>query len=103
MTSELQAAISAICEPLGLVNECREIWHSPAAHFDKTCIESIRTAARQAGYPHLDIVSGAGHDAGYINRVAPTAMIFVPCARMASATTKSKRQRRLIWRPGAKS
>jgi N-carbamoyl-L-amino-acid hydrolase len=80
MTSELQAAISAICEPLGLVHECREIWHSPAAHFDKACIESVRAAARQAGYPHMDIVSGAGHDAGYINRVAPTAMIFVPCA-----------------------
>jgi N-carbamoyl-L-amino-acid hydrolase len=41
---------------------------------------SVRDAARQAGYAHMDIVSGAGHDAGYINRVAPTAMIFVPCA-----------------------
>jgi N-carbamoyl-L-amino-acid hydrolase len=28
----------------------------------------------------MDITSGAGHDAGYINRVAPTAMVFVPCA-----------------------
>src|SRR5260221_135998 len=34
----------------------------------------------QPGYAHRDIVSGAGHDAAYVNRVAPTAMIFVPCA-----------------------
>jgi N-carbamoyl-L-amino-acid hydrolase len=80
MQSEFQTALSAVCEPLGLAYDCREIWHSPAAHFDKACIDAVRTAAQQAGYAHMDIVSGAGHDAGYINRVAPTAMIFVPCA-----------------------
>ena len=40
------------------------------------CVE----AAEAGGYAHRDIVSGAGHDAAYVNRVAPTAMIFVPCA-----------------------
>ncbi len=80
MMSELQSALAEVCDPLGLAYDCREIWHSPAAHFDAACIGSVRDAARQAGYAHMDIVSGAGHDAGYINRVAPTAMIFVPCA-----------------------
>jgi N-carbamoyl-L-amino-acid hydrolase len=28
---------------------------------------------------HMDIVSGAGHDACYVAKVAPTGMIFVPC------------------------
>ncbi len=32
-----------------------------------------------AGYRHRDMISGAGHDACYLNRVAPTAMIFIPC------------------------
>lgn len=80
MQGEFEAALADICDPLGLAYDCREIWHSPAAHFDKACIEAVRAAAQQAEYAHMDIVSGAGHDAGYINRVAPTAMIFVPCA-----------------------
>lgn len=33
----------------------------------------------EAGYTTRDMVSGAGHDAAYIGRVAPTAMIFIPC------------------------
>jgi N-carbamoyl-L-amino-acid hydrolase len=39
----------------------------------------VRTAAQQLGFSHTDIVSGAGHDAVYVARVAPTAMIFIPC------------------------
>ncbi len=39
----------------------------------------MREGAQAAGLPHMDIVSGAGHDACYIARVAPTAMIFIPC------------------------
>jgi N-carbamoyl-L-amino-acid hydrolase len=39
----------------------------------------VRSATEALGYPHMDIVSGAGHDAVYMARVAPTAMIFVPC------------------------
>ena len=41
--------------------------------------EAVRRGAEQAGYAHMDIVSGAGHDACYVSRVAPTAMVFVPC------------------------
>ncbi len=39
----------------------------------------MREAAEAQGYKHQDIISGAGHDAVYMARVAPTAMIFVPC------------------------
>ena len=39
----------------------------------------MRQAATQLGYAHMEVVSGAGHDAVYVNQVAPTAMIFVPC------------------------
>jgi len=55
------------------------IWNAPSIKFDKSCIAAIRTAAENFDYSHRDIVSGAGHDAVYIARVAPTAMIFIPC------------------------
>lgn len=80
MKSELEAAVAEICGELGLTWECKEIWNSPAVHYDKGCIAAVRKAAEEAGYAHMDIVSGAGHDAGYINRVAPAGMVFVPCA-----------------------
>ena len=47
--------------------------------FDKTLVGNIREAAKELGYSHRDIVSGAGHDACWINRVAPSAMIMCPC------------------------
>ncbi len=39
----------------------------------------MRTAAESLGYTHMDLISGAGHDACWINRVAPTAMVMCPC------------------------
>jgi len=39
----------------------------------------VRRAAERLGYSHMDIVSGAGHDACWINRVTPTAMVMCPC------------------------
>jgi beta-ureidopropionase / N-carbamoyl-L-amino-acid hydrolase len=53
-------------------------YYAPIA-FDKACVDSVRAAAERFGYSHRDIVSGAGHDACYLSKVAPTAMIFVPC------------------------
>ena len=46
---------------------------------DQVVILTHWHGAEAAGYSHRDIVSGAGHDACYISRVAPTAMVFVPC------------------------
>ena len=47
--------------------------------FDENCVAAVRNAAESLGYSHKDIVSGAGHDACWINRVAPTAMVMCPC------------------------
>lgn len=80
MTDKLHKACEEICGALGLDYECKEIWHSPASHYDTGCVASVRRAAEDCGYAWRDITSGAGHDAGYISRVAPTAMVFVPCA-----------------------
>jgi N-carbamoyl-L-amino-acid hydrolase len=61
--------------------ECRQevVAKQAAVRFDPDCIAAVRRAAEISGYSTREIVSGAGHDAVYISRVAPTAMIFVPC------------------------
>jgi N-carbamoyl-L-amino-acid hydrolase len=56
-----------------------EIWHSPAIRFDTDVLDAIRKAVDTTGLPAMEMVSGAGHDAVYVSRVAPTAMIFIPC------------------------
>jgi N-carbamoyl-L-amino-acid hydrolase len=53
--------------------------HFPPAPFEPALVGRVRAAAQRHGLPHRDIVSGAGHDAVYVARTAPTAMIFVPC------------------------
>jgi len=80
MADELYEVVNRVTSELSLTHDLHEIWYSPPAPFDKSCIESVRRAAEEAGYAYRDIVSGAGHDAGNISKVAPTAMIFVPCA-----------------------
>ncbi len=79
MDVALREFAEQVSSELGLEMEFTEIWYSPPVPFNKACVDSVREAASLAGYSHRDIVSGAGHDACYISRVAPTAMVFVPC------------------------
>jgi N-carbamoyl-L-amino-acid hydrolase len=79
MDGAVRAACGRIAEELGLEVTIEVTGHTPTVAFDPAKVDAVRAAAVDAGYPHMDIVSGAGHDACYINRVAPTAMIFVPC------------------------
>ncbi|WP_227672346.1 M20/M25/M40 family metallo-hydrolase [Komagataeibacter sp. FXV3] len=52
---------------------------SPSVPFDSVCVSMVRNAASRVGLTHRDIISGAGHDAAYMARICPTAMIFIPC------------------------
>jgi N-carbamoyl-L-amino-acid hydrolase len=79
MESDLHAALSWVCDPLGVDVSMQRIWDQPAVHFHPDCVSAVRRAAQLSGYSARDIISGAGHDAAYISRVAPSAMIFVPC------------------------
>lgn len=79
MDERLRDVSAKIADELGLEMKFEQIWYSPPVPFDKGCVDSVRQAAIDAGYSHRDIVSGAGHDACYISRVAPTGMVFVPC------------------------
>jgi N-carbamoyl-L-amino-acid hydrolase len=55
-----------------------EIWRCPQAPFDGKLVQRVLDTAAELGYTSLRMVSGAGHDASYMNQVCPTAMIFVP-------------------------
>ncbi len=74
-----QSALPAIATELNLEFEEKRIWNSPAVKFAPELIQCVAEGAKQAGYSSREMASGAGHDAAYINRVAPTTMIFVPC------------------------
>ncbi len=78
MDAELRRHVESVGRDLGLQTHLEQIWHSPAVAFDPMCVDSVRRIAGRLGLSQMDIVSGAGHDACYISRVAPTGMIFVP-------------------------
>ncbi|WP_112663442.1 Zn-dependent hydrolase [Microvirga flavescens] len=79
MERKLMEAIPAIAKEIGLEAEAKKVWDSPAVRFDPDCVAAVRAGTEKASLPARDMVSGAGHDAAYIARVAPTTMIFVPC------------------------
>jgi beta-ureidopropionase / N-carbamoyl-L-amino-acid hydrolase len=79
MEGDLHAAFQPACESLGLAVQAAKIWDQPSVVFDAQCVAAVRGAAEACGFRVRDMVSGAGHDAAYVVRVAPTAMIFVPC------------------------
>src|SRR5262245_36309475 len=79
MEGEYQAALGAATEPLELTVQSSRIWDQPPVVFDAECVGAVRGAAEAGGFKVRGMVSGAGHDAAYVARVAPTAMIFVPC------------------------
>jgi len=79
MDAALRAEADALRDEHGLEVALEQIWHFPASPFDPGCVDAVRASAEASGYKWREIVSGAGHDACYVSRVAPTAMIFVPC------------------------
>ena len=79
MDAELRGFAEKIVTEGGFEMAFEEIWYSPPIEFDADCVNAVRNGAETAGFSHMEIISGAGHDACYISRVAPTGMIFVPC------------------------
>jgi len=79
MEQRLYAGAKEIAKNLALEIEFEKVGHFDPVTFDETCVNTVRKAAERLGYSHRNIISGAGHDACWINRVAPTAMIMCPC------------------------
>ncbi len=79
METALRAHFTQIAQDTRVEVALRQVVEFDACQFDAACVASVRSAADQLGLPHMDVVSGAGHDAVYVAQVAPTGMIFVPC------------------------
>ncbi len=79
MDAALREGVDKIVAAIGLSSEIKQVFYYAPVAFDEGCISAVRRAARHLGLSHRDIVSGAGHDACYLSRVAPTSMIFTPC------------------------
>jgi beta-ureidopropionase / N-carbamoyl-L-amino-acid hydrolase len=80
MEAKLRTALAEIAGALHLTYKEARIWESQPVKFASELIECVRIGAAKAGLSSRDMISGAGHDAAYVARVAPTTMIFVPCA-----------------------
>jgi N-carbamoyl-L-amino-acid hydrolase len=81
MDAELRRSCRAIAERVNIDLRIDELFYFAPQAFDDGCVRAVRDAATACGYSHMDIISGAGHDAIYVARVAPTAMIFIPCEK----------------------
>ena len=79
MESRLRVEAQGICDTMGMEVSFEKVGGFDPVTFDETCVQAVRSAAVRLGYSHMDLISGAGHDACWINRVAPTAMIMCPC------------------------
>lgn len=69
---------SQIGEKMGCPVRIEMIWDISHTEFDSHLVKRVGKVASRLGYSSHPMVSGAGHDAAYVCRVAPTAMIFVP-------------------------
>ena len=79
MKQDLEKAATVIARERRVGIEMTEVVYFPPSEFAPELVGRVRAAARRLGLSHRDIVSGAAHDAVYLARVAPTAMVFVPC------------------------
>lgn len=79
MNADLTDYVNVLQEQTGVSIQLQQVSHFPPCPFHPDCIGAIREAVGLLGYSTMDVVSGAGHDAIYAARVAPSGMIFVPC------------------------
>ncbi|SQF98683.1 hydantoin utilization protein C [Paucimonas lemoignei] len=79
MVDDLLQTLSQTCAQHGLSYELTPTADFPPLDFASQCVDAVREGAAQLGLSHMDIVSGAGHDAIFIAELGPAGMIFVPC------------------------
>jgi N-carbamoyl-L-amino-acid hydrolase len=77
--AEVKALADRLSAESGLPVRIEQVSSYSAQQFDRECVQAVARAAEALGYSHMPAVSGAGHDAVYAARLAPTGMIFIPC------------------------
>ncbi len=80
LREEVDRLVAESVQRQGLKGSIACVWEAAGVEFDPDCIAAVRQAAAALQLGAMDIVSGAGHDSVNVAAVAPTAMIFVPCA-----------------------
>jgi beta-ureidopropionase / N-carbamoyl-L-amino-acid hydrolase len=79
MRARIEAEAEKICEALGVGYSVEAVGHFDPVTFDPTLVASVRKAAEDLGYSHMNLISGAGHDACWAAKVAPSTMVMCPC------------------------
>lgn len=79
MRATIEAKAAEICSALGVGCAVEAVGHFDPVTFDEKLVASVRKAAEDLGYSHMNIISGAGHDACWAAKVAPSTMIMCPC------------------------
>ncbi|WAI86106.1 MULTISPECIES: Zn-dependent hydrolase [Achromobacter] len=79
MDAALRAAVDAAADSRGVTAQIEQVVYFAPQPFEPALVQSVREGARDLSLSAMNVVSGAGHDAVYVARVAPAAMIFVPC------------------------
>jgi len=79
MRAAIEKEAAKICEALGVGCSVEAVGHFDPVTFDPVLVGRVRSAAEKLGYSHMDIISGAGHDACWAARVAPATMVMCPC------------------------
>lgn len=79
LADSFPAEAKALVDATGCTLDLTELFRIPAQPFDAACVDLVRQGAARLGYSAREIISGAGHDAVYVARSVPTAMIFTPC------------------------
>jgi N-carbamoyl-L-amino-acid hydrolase len=79
MDADIRGVAARLAADSGLDIRIEPVSAYPAQAFHPRCVDAVAGAATRLGYPQMPVVSGAGHDAVYLARVAPAGMIFVPC------------------------
>ncbi|MFD0979375.1 Zn-dependent hydrolase [Tropicimonas aquimaris] len=79
MRDTIEARAAEICEELGVGCAVERVGHFDPVTFTPELVENVRAAAERLGYSHMNLVSGAGHDACWAAKVAPTTMVMCPC------------------------
>ncbi len=79
MDADIRAVAAKLSKESGLPIVIEQVSAYPAQPFHAECIDAVQRAATKLGYSNMPAVSGAGHDAVYMARLAPAGMIFIPC------------------------
>ena len=79
MDREMRDFIDRTRNESGLTIDLQQVAHYPPCPFDPDGVRVVEQTAERLGYSHMRVTSGAGHDAVYLARVSPAAMIFIPC------------------------